>query len=1222
MNGLPGSGKSVIAAFLATRLEELGRRAQFFFFRHDDSMQRSIRQCVLSLVYQIALAVPSYRKLLVSLLEEKTSLAKSDTRTLWQRLILSLLPRAGLETPLVWVLDALDESENPQLLLSLLQSLSQQPLLVRVVFLTRPQSMARPLERFKHAVNAQSFYQIPMAAPEESLRSYISQELQYTFWNSDLKEQVTVSLLEKSNGNFLWLYLVMRELLECDTIDAVENALSETPYELSEIYTRMESSIAAELRPTDYYLARTLFFWVACSERQLYVDELKEALHPEFSVLDLRHTIGRLCGDFVAIDKTTRVSMVHHTAKEFLLQPGLSLSVDKEQAHQTLLLKCLQTLLDARFKYRLRSNGCTGFLRYACVSWSYHLSKAGALDNGTFKKLVSFLSGQPVIVWIHAIGLIGQLRVLSSTAKALPTFVEKQRKATSEESPLKQPLEELELCAQWATELVRLLGKFGTHLVRHPQAIYSIVLMFCPPESVLGRLFAPKNKFAPQITGLSNPGWDDCLAKFSVGHDYQPTLVTCLEGHFGILTTDETVNLYNSSTFQETRKFFHDELILALSFSQDGDRLVTCGSRSVKVWDTSTGKIVNKYDNPRGIRAISVTFSSDDASIILCGTDSNLFMRSLQLDELSLLEPNEPDNNWLLLARELRDEYIHGGGRGTPICTSFSPDGKQIALSFRGIPLSVWGVENGQLIGRCERVSEKGKSRKDLWSYAQRLKWNPITEHVVGIYNDGCVFKWYPLENESEEIDFSLTATEIACSPDGRFVVTANGSGSLRVWSFDNFTLLYHLACISPVTDISISADGRRIYDLRESFCNVWEPNALIRLAEADEKASETSSSHAGSATMSLISETSAVILEPIGALVASSTKTTYCSGNDGGVLTYVSEEGTRELTLGFYGVAHLAMSDNNKYIATAEWDGSVNIRMMDENFSKVLGVKPESPVRQLLFVSSGGTLLVHSAQSASLWSLASITMTASRPFKENPLHWIPDPRNLEDLLAVSPTEVSRYSSRDLSVKATQTYERKEANGSNYRMIPAFPRRPSTPRFGNTSNTEVFVSNVYSAPNHPEVVIEMSKILGNDSPELELLVLDTAVILKENAGAEGASNSVAVRPLPAAVLSQIEIPLGLIVDDIVMGKGHTGASSHYTAQRLSLTFIDHEFWVCSWPMEDKEGDAVRRHFFLPRDWINMDCLELALVTPDGRFLCPRNGEVACIKNAFRQEWVD
>lgn len=1082
--------------------------------------------------------------------------------------------------------------------------------------------MTRPLERFKNAVNAKSFYQISMAAPEGSLRSYISQELQYTFWNSDLKEQVTVSLLQKSNGNFLWLYLVMRELLECDTIDAVEHALLETPYELSEIYTRMERTIAAELRPSDYHLVRTLFFWVACSERQLYLEELKEALHPEFSILDLRHTIGRLCGDFVSIDKSTRVSIVHHTAKEFLLQPGLALSVDKELAHQTLLLKCLQTLLDARFKYRLRSNGCAGFLRYACVSWSHHLSKAGALDDSTFQKLVSFLNGQSVLVWIHAIGLIGQLRVLSSTAKALSTFVEKQRRAISEESPLNQPLEELEFCAQWATELVRLLGKFGAHLIHHPQAIYSIVLMFCPPESVIYRLFGPKTQLAPQITGLSNPGWDDCLAKFSVGHDFQPTSVTCLEGHFGILTTDDTVNIYNSSTFQETRKFLHDELILALAFSQNGDQLATCGSRTVKIWDTLSGKIAHMYENPRGIRAVSVTFTSDDASIIMCGADSNLFMRNLQPDGLSQLQSLEPDNGWLLLSREIRDEHVHGLGRGTPICTSFSPDGKQIALSFRGVPLSVWGVETGQLIGRCERVGEKGKSRKDLWSYAQRLKWNPITEHVVGIYNDGCVFKWYPLDNESEEIEIPLTATEIACSPDGRFVVTANGSGSLRVWSFDNFTLLYHLACISPVTDISVSSDGRRIYDLRESFCNVWEPNALIRLAEADEKASETSSSHAGSATMSLISETSAVILEPIGALVASMTDTTYCSGNDGGILTYVSKEGTRELTLGFYGVTHLAMSDGNGHITTAEWDGSVNVRVMDENFSKVLGVKPESPVRQLLFVSKG-TLLIQTAESTSLWNLDSSFKVASLSFKDTPRHWILDPAKHGDLLAISPTKVSRHSPQDLSLAVTQNYELKEADGSNYRMIPAFPRRPSTSRFGNTSNsTEVFVSNVYSAPSHSEVVIEMTRTFGDDSHETELLVLNTAAIIRENDHVEGSSNLVAVRPLPPTVLSQIEIPLGLIVDDVVMGRNQTGVNLHHTTQRLSLTFIDHDFWVCSWPMEDKEGDVVRKHFFLPRDWINMDCLELALVTPDGRFLCPRNGEVACIKNAFRQEWVD
>ncbi|KAB5545927.1 hypothetical protein GE09DRAFT_1132977 [Coniochaeta sp. 2T2.1] len=48
----------------------------------------------------------------------------------------------------------------------------------------------------------------------------------------------------------------------------------------------------------------------------------------------------------------------------------------------------------------------------------------------------------------------------------------------------------------------------------------------------------------------------------------------------------------------------------------------------------------------------------------------------------------------------------------------------------------------------------------------------------------------------------------------------------------------------------------------------------------------------------------------------------------------------------------------------------------------------------------------------------------------------------------------------------------------------------------------------------------------------------------------------------------------------------------------------------------------KRHSCLPRDWINMDCLESAQVTSDGRLLCPGNGEVAVVHNGLKLEWVE
>jgi hypothetical protein len=48
------------------------------------------------------------------------------------------------------------------------------------------------------------------------------------------------------------------------------------------------------------------------------------------------------------------------------------------------------------------------------------------------------------------------------------------------------------------------------------------------------------------------------------------------------------------------------------------------------------------------------------------------------------------------------------------------------------------GFDYPGIVGRCERPGNVGH---DLWTGVDRVGWNPVTGHVVGIYSDGCVFK-------------------------------------------------------------------------------------------------------------------------------------------------------------------------------------------------------------------------------------------------------------------------------------------------------------------------------------------------------------------------------------------------------------------------------------------------------------------------------------------------
>lgn len=120
----PGSGKSVLAAFLVQHFENMDQSVQYWFFKYNDQLKKSIRQGLLSLAFQIAEQHSEYSNRLVSLGEDMDSIARSDLRSLWTKLFITTLDRlAGKSPPLYWVVDAVDECESAQTFLNLLASL-------------------------------------------------------------------------------------------------------------------------------------------------------------------------------------------------------------------------------------------------------------------------------------------------------------------------------------------------------------------------------------------------------------------------------------------------------------------------------------------------------------------------------------------------------------------------------------------------------------------------------------------------------------------------------------------------------------------------------------------------------------------------------------------------------------------------------------------------------------------------------------------------------------------------------------------------------------------------------------------------------------------------------------------------------------------------------------------------------------------------------------------
>ncbi|KAI4273425.1 MAG: hypothetical protein LQ337_004636 [Flavoplaca oasis] len=111
--------------------------------------------------------------------------------------------------------------------------------------------------------------------------------------------------------------------------------------------------------------------------------------------------------------------------------------------------------------------------------------------------------------------------------------------------------------------------------------------------------------------------------------------------------------------------------------------------------------------------------------------------------------------------------------------------------------------------------------------------------------------------------------------------------------------------------------------------------------------------------------------------------------------------------------------------------------------------------------------------------------------------------------------------------------------------------------------------------------------------------------------------------LPQAIVTNIAKILGFVYKTPER-RSYSAVRGVEKVSEESLAFIDHDDWICSWPIGDDVGASpkIRRHFFLPQDWLNLDSLRLATTSPDGKFFCPRSGEVAIVSDWLQHEWDD
>ncbi|KAK5097145.1 hypothetical protein LTS08_007166 [Lithohypha guttulata] len=1243
-HGKAGSGKSVTTSYIINHLVEKDLPCAYYYFRSGDQVKNNLTLFLLSMAFQIAAFNAEYRRKLCRLEEDGFNISKAGYKMLWKKLFVSILLKMQSKAPPVYLvvdgLDELDTAMAKELISKLFVDLAEAKQLIRLLIVSRPiPDIESAIDRLaRHLRPATALRRMAFDGHKDDLELYVEEEMEAMFGEDAFKQQTLLRVLQKADGNFLWVHLVVQEILECTMEDDVENALNTVPQSLGPLYARMDQRLADAVshRPNDKLLGQTILTWACCSRYPLLLEELTEALLPEFAkIIDIRQTVQKLCGEFVIVDKRDHISTMHASARDYLLsQSDLNFHIEPEKAHQGLFRKCTQKLQACHINVRHMLTKPRGFVRYAAESWPFHLNTSrGWLDQDSLTVLVAFFHDRAVLDWICILGSMNRLRVLVDASKALIMFVKLVESIDQARSPLQHRLTDREYILAWAQDLVRIVGKFGTQVVRHPTSIYELIPAFCPQNTAMYKEFAADNSgIALSVRGSISQDWDDCLAKFAVPGQSLPQIVTALERHFAILTTDGVVRLFYSNTCEEARIFVHGETVLAMCFNAVGDRLATCGFYKTKIWDTKTARHLFTIENPQYSKALAICFRmlGDSEEVLLMFSDDTL-IRSCSMAATYFAWTSEGP------CRVDTDAYDR---MNSPSKAHFAPDGSLIAVSYRGMHPAVWSLQDG----RPEFLAECDKRPGSHVAYAathakfvdaQAFSWHPVSGYLLGTYNDGCVFKWHPTLGEYQLSD--IRSSGIKCNADGKFFVTSSGDGTLRIWDFEHFSPIYQLSYPQGIRDIDIDRNEARIYDIRDMYCHAWQPNALLRLLESDDKSSDTKSSRDSTNQLSL-AEAKQESIDPITALSVLDLQDSFVTGDEAGGAYLYNFHGQKVSTLieGYMGIEYVASCEKRAVVAIADLGRDVTITSLDNNHDSTTDTNTISSwttsepdrILQLLFNAAGTKILVFSTSALRVYNVDDQRLLGVYPDARN-RYWVNHPEDESLLLGFGSDHLTIIPWDDLIDGASYIYDRPaESNAAPF--MRAGSRRPSEAFPLSPSETDATTEKVLMSSDHKHFFVQVSCSTNQTVRRTDFFLVELQHIQQAVHSAQ-----VPIRPLPPDFIELLSTGLGFVaVDHTVISQSRRSSTAPVLASRRSVprphlqeqtfAFVDKNFWVSTinLALDSDRPLHVRKHFFLPRDWQNAEWLALATVTRAGALLCPRNGEIAVVSDGLAWEWTD
>ncbi|KAJ4361759.1 hypothetical protein N0V83_010699 [Neocucurbitaria cava] len=351
IKGIPGSGKSVVAAHLIDHLSRIDRGTPilYFFFRQIIDANHKPAALLRDWLDQVLEYSPPLQKQLKELVKAQRSLTSLSMEDLWGYLRFAL---GSLPDKVFCVADALDEMDqgNDEFLQALASLGQWKPDKVKLLMTSRPvPSIEVPLRQADMLR-----LRLEERLVDTDISSFVERGLSTSGLPVDAQALIRKAIPGHANGIFLYARLAMDAFLEPGA--QIEKVLRTLPEDLHAMYTRLlhEHAIRSGV-PHDIQLL--ILQWVTHATRPLRLLELAEMISVTYqqlnktdSKIDIKSAkdlVRAAAGPLLEILPNETVCVIHHSFTEYLKcmtrsetdggYPILSLS----STHARLALACL-----------------------------------------------------------------------------------------------------------------------------------------------------------------------------------------------------------------------------------------------------------------------------------------------------------------------------------------------------------------------------------------------------------------------------------------------------------------------------------------------------------------------------------------------------------------------------------------------------------------------------------------------------------------------------------------------------------------------------------------------------------------------------------------------------------------------------------------------------------------------------------------------------------------